>query len=86
MAEFMLPANSKINPGKTHAAPAGATATTRFKVYRWEPESGDNPRLDSYEVDRATCGPMVLDALIKIKNETDATLQLTFCFYNHSTF
>src|SRR5688572_33332245 len=33
-----------------------------------------NPRVDTYEVDMATCGPMVLDALIKIKNEIDPTL------------
>ena len=74
MAEFMLPANSKIGPGKAHPAPAGATNVKRFKVYRWEPDSGDNPRVDTFEIDRDACGPMVLDALIKIKNEVDATL------------
>ena len=74
MAEFMLPANSRIGPGKTHPPPAGATNVKRFKVYRWEPDSGDNPRVDTFEIDRDACGPMVLDALIKIKNEVDATL------------
>ena len=39
----------------------------RFKIYRWDPDSGENPRTDVYEVDLAKCGPMVLDALIKIK-------------------
>jgi succinate dehydrogenase / fumarate reductase iron-sulfur subunit len=30
--------------------------------------------LDTFEIDLAECGPMVLDALIKIKNEIDPTL------------
>ncbi len=74
MAEFSLPANSKIVGGKTHKAPAGAKNVKTFKVYRYDPDSGENPRLDSFEIDMDDCGPMVLDALIKIKNEIDATL------------
>ncbi len=74
MVEFTLPANSNIGPGKSHAAPAGTANVKRFKVYRWEPDSGDNPRVATVEFDRDACGPMVLDALIKIKNEVDATL------------
>ena len=45
-----------------------------FRVYRWSPHDDSNPRIDTYEVDLDTCGPMVLDALIKIKNEVDQTL------------
>ncbi|MGQ0676901.1 MAG: succinate dehydrogenase iron-sulfur subunit [Rhodospirillales bacterium] len=74
MAEFTLPANSKVKPGKAHPAPAGAKSLREFKIYRWDPDGDANPRLDSYQVDLGSCGPMVLDALIKIKNETDATL------------
>ena len=74
MAEFTLPRNSKIGKGKAHPPPAPATKPKRFSVYRWNPDDGQNPRLDSYEVDLDACGPMVLDALIKIKNETDPTL------------
>ena len=74
MAEFSLPANSKVVAGKTYAAPAGTKRVKAFKVYRWDPETRANPRLDTYEVDLDTCGPMVLDALIKIKNEIDTTL------------
>ena len=74
MVEFFLPANSKIGPGKSHPAPAGATNVKTFKVYRWEPDSGDNPRLDSYDIDLDDCGPMVLDALIKIKSDNDPSL------------
>ena len=74
MAEFALPKNSKIHPGRRFAAPAGATRTRTFKVYRWNPDDAENPRTDTYEVDLDRCGPMVLDALIKIKNEIDPTL------------
>ena len=74
MAEFALPANSKIGVGDTYKAPAGATNIKKFKVYRWTPDDGKNPRIDTYEVDLATCGPMILDALIKIKNEIDSSL------------
>jgi succinate dehydrogenase / fumarate reductase, iron-sulfur subunit len=74
MAEFRLPANSIVGKGKHFAAPAGAKQVKRFVVYRYDPDSGENPRLDTYEVDLERCGPMVLDALIKIKNEIDPTL------------
>ncbi|HXS38827.1 MAG TPA: succinate dehydrogenase iron-sulfur subunit [Stellaceae bacterium] len=74
MAEFTLPRNSKVGPGKTYPVAAGAKRVKRFKVYRWNPEDGVNPRLDTYELDLDQCGPMVLDALIKIKNEIDTTL------------
>jgi len=74
MAEFALPANSKVTEGKTWPAPKGATRIKTFKIYRWDPDSGANPRIDTYQVDLDSCGPMVLDALIKIKNEIDSTL------------
>jgi len=75
MAQFSLPANSVVNPnGNTHKAPAGAKDVRKFRIYRFDPESKDKPRIDTYEVDMASCGPMVLDALIKIKNEIDPSL------------
>jgi len=74
MATFTLPQNSRIQPGKTYKAPAGATRTKSLRIYRWDPDSGENPRTDIYEIDLDKCGPMVLDALIKIKNEVDSTL------------
>src|SRR5690349_17000118 len=73
MAEFTLPKNSRIQKGKHFAAP-GAKKPRTFKVYRWNPDDGMNPRVDIYTVDLTACGPMVLDALIKIKNEIDPTL------------
>jgi len=45
-----------------------------FKVYRWDPEQEQKPYLSTYPVDLDECGPMVLDALLKIKNEQDPTL------------
>jgi len=74
MAEFRLPANSKIRPGKQFQASVDAKQVKRFVVYRYDPDSGENPRMDTYELDTERCGPMVLDALIKIKNEIDPTL------------
>jgi succinate dehydrogenase / fumarate reductase iron-sulfur subunit len=74
MVEFTLPPASRVIEGKTFPAPSGATRVRRFRVYRYDPDAGDNPRLDTFEVDLDRCGPMVLDALIKIKNEMDATL------------
>ncbi len=74
MAEFSLPKNSKVTAGKHYPAKAGAKNARQFKVYRWNPDDAANPRTDTYEVDLGSCGPMVLDALIKIKNEIDPTL------------
>ena len=45
-----------------------------FAIYRWNPDNGETPKMQNYEVDLNECGPMVLDALIKIKNEIDPTL------------
>lgn len=74
MANFRLPHNSVPQPGVVHEAPAEARHTRRFEIYRWDPEQGGNPRIDSYEIDLDQCGSMVLDVLIKIKNEIDTTL------------
>jgi len=74
MANFSLPANSRVGAGQSFKAPSGATNVKEFKVYRWTPDDGANPRMDTYQIDLDDCGPMVLDALIKIKNEIDPTL------------
>lgn len=74
MAQFRLPKNSRIAKGRTYPAPEGASNVRTFRVYRWDPDAGENPRVDSYALDLDDCGPMVLDALIKIKNEIDPTL------------
>ena len=75
MADIVLPKNSRISSkGRVHKAPAGAKRTKNFKIYRYDPDSGENPRYDNFEIDLDACGPMVLDALIKIKSEQDPTL------------
>src|SRR5580692_8773352 len=78
MAEFRLPRNSRIDKtaGRNFEAPAGVKNARRFRIYRFDPASGARPRIDSYQIDMASCGPMVLDALLKIKNEIDPTLSL----------
>ena len=77
MAEFKLPKNSKIVAGKHFRDKTSARLRT-VRVYRWDPDGGhgeDNlPRMDTYEVDAAACGPMVLDMMIHIKNKMDSTL------------
>ena len=74
MANFTLPPNSRVGLGKDWKAPAGAKRVREFRIYRWSPDDGQKPRTDTFEVDLDACGPMVLDALIKIKNEIDPTL------------
>ncbi len=74
MVEFTLPKKSVVKSGKSWSAPDGATHVRRFEIYRFDPDRDENPRIDVYEVDLDACGPMVLDALIKIKNEIDTTL------------
>ncbi len=73
MAEFRLPKNSRITKGRTFPAEEGKRLKT-FKIYRYDPDAGHNPRIDSYTIDLDKTGPMVLDALIRIKNEVDSTL------------
>src|SRR3978361_925012 len=74
MVAFNLPRNSRIGQGHTFKAPADTKRLGVFKIYRWSPDDGKNPRTEQYEIDVDACGPMVLDALIKIKNEIDPTL------------
>ena len=74
MVELTLPKNSKVGTGKTYPGPEGATNLKTFNVYRWSPDDDKNPAIDTYHVDLDTCGPMILDGLIKIKNEIDPTL------------
>src|SRR5882757_3662187 len=74
MVEFTLPKNSKATQGKAWPAPLRAGELREYQVYRWNPDDGRNPRLETYQVDLDDCGPMVLDGLIWIKNKIDPTL------------
>lgn len=76
--------NTIRNSLKVNKTPVGfrslATAASEsnmktFQVYRWNPDTPEvEPKMQSYEVDLNKCGPMVLDAILKIKNEQDPTL------------
>ena len=74
MVELRLPKNSRVIDGITWEKPSGAEHVQEVRIYRYNPEDSENPRLDTFFVDLDKCGPMILDALIKIKNEIDPTL------------
>ena len=74
MVQLRLPANSRITQGRTWNERREGGRWTELRVYRWHPDENDRPRLDTYWIDMDRCGPMVLDALFKIKNEIDPTL------------
>lgn len=73
MAKFTLPKNSKYSEGTKHNSSNDANSKC-FKIYRYNPELGKNPQIDTYHLNLSECGPMVLDGLIKIKSEIDSTL------------
>ena len=74
MVQLTLPRNSTVTEGKVWDKPEGATNLREYRIYRWNPDDGRNPRVDTYFIDADDCGPMVLDGLIYIKNKIDATL------------
>ena len=74
MVQLALPKNSRPVDGKAWPKPAGANRLTEFRIYRYDPDGESNPRIDTYWVDRDDCGPMVLDAILWIKNKVDPTL------------
>jgi ferredoxin len=76
MVALTLPKNSTMREGKAWPKPEGATNLREYRIYRWSPDDGENPRIDTYYVDTDDCGPMVLDALLWIKNKVDPTLTL----------
>jgi len=74
MSEFTLPANSKVGEGKHWALSQPAEHVKSFRIYRWDPAKNANPTMDTFDIDRDHCGPMVLDALVKINDQIDPTL------------
>ena len=75
MVELRLPKNSKISANGKEWDPLDNSEVTRtFRVYRYNPDTKDNPTIDTYHVDMDQCGPMILDALIYIKDHIDPTL------------
>ena len=74
MVQISLPENSEIKKGKYFKDKTGSKNLRKVNIYRWDPSSGDKPRIDTYEVDMDNCPSKVLDILNKIKNEIDPTL------------
>lgn len=73
------PGRGEISERETSTIPEPAkSADTRIKtfhIYRWNPdEPTSKPKMQSYTLDLNKTGPMMLDALIRIKNEVDPTL------------
>lgn len=71
--------NVQLQQAQAQAQPQtkeGTSAAIKtVQVYRWNPDKpGEKPYMQTYQVNLRECGPMVLDALIKIKNEMDPTL------------
>jgi len=71
MVQINLPENSKINKGKYFKDKTGSKNLRKVNIYRWDPSSGENPRIDTYEVDMDNCPSKVLDLLNKIKKTYD---------------
>ncbi|KAK6193125.1 hypothetical protein LQW54_012777 [Pestalotiopsis sp. IQ-011] len=68
---------ASVGDATVQANPKGAddSRMKTFQIYRWNPdEPTEKPRMQSYALDLNKTGPMVLDALVRIKNEVDPTL------------
>ena len=74
MVQFNLPDNSKLVEGEYYKSETKSENIKNFRIYRWSPDDEKNPRVDTYEVDMDNCGPMVLDAVMKIKSDIDPSL------------
>ncbi len=73
MVQLLLPKDSRVKKGKARNEVKG-NKVKNFNIYRFDPEKEENPCVDTYQVDLEKCGPMVLDALLKIKDEVDSSL------------
>ena len=67
MVQLNLPENSKVKTGKYFKDKTGSKNIRKVNVYRWDPSTGEYPRIDTYEVDMDNCPSKVLDVLNKIK-------------------
>ena len=71
MVQINLPKNSKVKKGKYYKDTTESKNIRKVNIYRWDPSSGENPRIDTYEVDMDNCPSKVLDLLNKIKGISD---------------
>ncbi len=49
MVQINLPKNSQVKKGKYFKDKTGSKNLRKVNVYRWDPSSGENPRIDTYE-------------------------------------
>ncbi len=69
MVQLSLPKNSKVKKGKYFKDKTGSKNLRKINIYRWDPSTEENPRIDTYEVDMDNCPSKVLDILNKIKTK-----------------
>ena len=74
MAKFTLPINSIVKKGKTYQLDSNPKNVLTVEIYRFNPDDGSNPSIDTYILDKNNFGPMALDVLLYIKNKVDSTL------------
>ena len=78
MVQLRLPPHSRVTPGKHHIS-SGVTSLSAqeerlFSFYRYDPESGDTPPLDTYVLAPSACGVRVFHGLLYIKDQVDPSL------------
>ncbi|MES1917986.1 Succinate dehydrogenase [ubiquinone] iron-sulfur subunit 2, mitochondrial [Bonamia ostreae] len=71
---IFLKAQKRFFSGPVAADSVNSKKSVSFNIYRWSPNNSSKPKKIEYKIDKKQCGPMVLDALIKIKSETDSSL------------
>lgn len=70
-------ARSSMSPLASRSfSSAGAVSNQVFRIYRYNPESQEKPKMVNYTIDLKKCGPMILDALLVVKEKIDTTLAL----------
>jgi succinate dehydrogenase / fumarate reductase iron-sulfur subunit len=77
MVQFFLPPKARVKRGRfwdLEAQRAPNTSALSISIYRFDPDSTNNPRLDTYIIGPTFSGGMVLDLLLYIKNHIDPTL------------
>lgn len=75
MSSTQPPVSPKHSPTISEPTKSPEAKIKKFHIYRWSPDTPtEKPRMQTYTLDLNQTGPMVLDALIRIKNEVDPTL------------
>ena len=73
MVQINLPESSKVKKGKYFTDKTGSKNLRKVNVYRWDPSSGKNPRIDTYEVDMDNCPSKVSTRSVLKTNDLSLT-------------